>query len=613
MCKNKIIRAAALLLVSAVLGTGCSKESPTAPPTTNSQFQTAINAGGTFPSVSEKNEVVSADTVVETRDNEQYFCMTTRYSVVEAPENFPTFDPLADVIYPGNLLQGSSLTNATPNPIPVKRAGGTIVMTILNGSPSASEVIPVVDLAHVIEAQNDIIARASNTLPARFSFSYETISSREQLALALNVRVENLSGELGTSLSFSQDKEYNRFVVRLVQSYFTMAYQLPTSVDEIFAPEVTPADLAPYIGPGNPAAFISSVTYGRIFYLLIESTSSRTEMEASIDASFNAAAVGGSLDADAKYVKDLENVKVKAFAMGGESSSAISAITTDFNTLKLFLAQGGTINTGVALSYVVRSLANPSQIVKVGLATEYDVNECIMISESVPNPIFWYRLDDPRYYIRGTGTNTGFISSLKNAFGDSTYNAVPPTKAYGAEFVAAQLKGGQLPAMRFRGGLTTVDGKFQFPGVKFAGSDYTIFAVVRLPSLAISYPEMFLFGTGTSQLTSLSVGFRDNIRWTMSHQNYTLDAVSPATLDLWNVVTIRFSQSDGMSIYVNNDPTPAGTDMSKTSSLISYLGARLGSQNGNQVLMAEIRAYAHAVTQAEREVIVSSLLTKYSL
>lgn len=299
----------------ALIGAGCSKDSPTEP-TSNSAFQNAINAGGTFPAISEKQEVISADTLVETRDNEQYFCMTTRYSVVEAPENFPTFDPLADVVYPGNLLQGNSLTSATPSPIPVKRAGGTIVMTILNGSPSASEEIPVVDLGHVIEAQNDIISRASNTLPARFSFSYETVSSREQLALALNVRVENLSGELGASLSFSQDQEYNRFVVRLVQSYFTMAYQLPTSIDEIFAPEVTPSDLAPYIGAGNPAAFISSVTYGRIFYLLIESTSSRQEMEASIDASFNAAVTNGSIDANAKYVKDLQSVKVKAFAMG---------------------------------------------------------------------------------------------------------------------------------------------------------------------------------------------------------------------------------------------------------------------------------------------------------
>ncbi len=596
-----------------LMGVGCSKNSPTSSGNSNSKYQSTINSGGTFPTVTPEDTVTSADTTVETQNNEQYFCTTKHYSVVETPDNFPTFDPLADVIYPGNLLQGNSLANATPNPIPAKRAGGTIVMTILNGSPAASETIPVVDLGHVITAQNDIIARASNTVPARFTFTYESVSSRKQLALALNIQYSNLVGDLGTSLSFSQDKDYNRYVVKLVQSYFTMAFQLPTSIDDIFAPDETPADLAQYIGPGNPAAFISSVTYGRIFYLLIESTSSKTEMAASIDASFNGAVTGGSLNGSAQYVKDLQDVKVKAFAMGGEASAAIGAITTDFNTLKQYLAQGGQINTGVPLSYVVRSLANPSQIVKVGLATEYDVTDCELVSSSVPNPIFWYRIDDPKYFTRGSGSNSNYISLLKNAFGDSTLNALPPNKAYGAEYLAGQLNGGTLPVMRFRGGLSVVDGKFQFPGVRLTGSDYTVFAVVKLPSLAISYPEMFLFGTGTTQFSNLTLGFRDNIRWTMSHENYTLDAQSSTPLDQWNVVTFRFSQTEGMSIYVNNDPTPIGTDPSKTTALTSFLGARIGSEYGNQVLMAEIRAYGYAVTQPERDVIVRALLTKYSL
>ena len=47
-------------------------------------------------------------------------------------------------------------------------------------------------------------------------------------------------------------------------------------------------DLAPYMGPGNPPTYISSVTYGRRFVLLIESTSSTTEMKASIRASSSA-------------------------------------------------------------------------------------------------------------------------------------------------------------------------------------------------------------------------------------------------------------------------------------------------------------------------------------
>ena len=67
----------------------------------------------------------------------------------------------------------------------------------------------------------------------------------------------------------------------------------------------------------------------------------------------------------------------KRFALGGEQGAALGAVTSDFDSLKTFLAQGGDIRTGVALSYVVRSLARPDQIVSVKVATEYDIVTCV--------------------------------------------------------------------------------------------------------------------------------------------------------------------------------------------------------------------------------------------
>ena len=44
-----------------------------------------------------------------------------------------------------------------------------------------------------------------------------------------------------------------------------MVYQTPSSVDELIDPSVSSQQLAQYAGPGNPATYISSVTYGRQF------------------------------------------------------------------------------------------------------------------------------------------------------------------------------------------------------------------------------------------------------------------------------------------------------------------------------------------------------------
>jgi len=47
---------------------------------------------------------------------------------------FPLFNPNASVIYPGSLLQGKSLKQATPDVIAVERAGGTVSYDLNNGN-----------------------------------------------------------------------------------------------------------------------------------------------------------------------------------------------------------------------------------------------------------------------------------------------------------------------------------------------------------------------------------------------------------------------------------------------------------------------------------------------
>ncbi len=612
MLQRKYIILCVSIMFLMMLSIGCSDD-PVSPNDNNStdDFNSVIQEAGDFVNPIPSNDTLSDTSFTDIIGTETFFCNTKTISVTEAPGEFPLFDPNADIIYPGNLLQGASLENATPDPIPVKRAGGTIVMTLLNRSDSVSRFIPEVTLSAVIQAQNDILSTANDTLPARFTFTMEEVNTHEELALSLDIQAKYVRVKVGGSMDFSSDKTYNRFLVKLNQSYFTMAYQLPTSYSEVFAPAVTPNDLTPYIGVGNPGAFISSVTYGRIFYLLIESTSSKQEIRASLDASFNAAVSSGSLSADAKYLQELSSVRVKAYAMGGESSDAISAITTDFETLKTFLARGGSINTGVPISYVVRSLSNPSKIVNVKLNTEYDVSECISVQESFENPIFWFRTDNDFFY--ETGGTSNRITKLINAFGDSTLDAIPPTKTYGCELLSGGINGGTLPVMRFRSGVANVDGMFQYPGLSLVNSDYSIFAVVKLESTSISYPEMFMFGSSTLLYQNLSLGFRDNTRMTQSHQLYKLDANTTTDFAKFNVYSFIFSQTDGMSIYVNGELVASGTDVSKTVPISAYLGARIGSQNGNALQIAEIRSYGITVNNEQRKFVVDQLLTTYAL
>ena len=370
------------LLIASILGLmwiACNK-GDTATPDYNS-FDEVIDAGGAVEDPPSPNEEVTDTSLAdEEQDGELWRCTTETYKVgynAGGQNGFPQFNPNASVIYPGSLLQGKSLNKATPDVIAVERAGGTISIDILDGSQQSSFQVDKVTKSSITDASNAIIAASTGAIPANMEFSYEKIQSKEQMAAALKLDYHNAFTEIEGKLSFSSDKSYNRTVISLKQSYYTMSYDIPTSLDQVFAPGVTPKDLAKYVGPGNPATYISDVTYGRIYMLLIETTSSEIEMDAAVSASFNGVVSGGGGSAQVSKLSTLKNLKVKLFAFGGEASSTLLTIGNagDLNTLTELLAEGTDIRTGKPISYVVRSVYN-NQIVKVGLNTEYDVTNC---------------------------------------------------------------------------------------------------------------------------------------------------------------------------------------------------------------------------------------------
>jgi hypothetical protein len=362
-----------------LLLTACSSEdSPTGPDLDT--FEGVVDHGGTYEKVSPSEEIEVVASAEDVRpDGTILMCTTERHSIVDAPLNYATFDPNAEVIFPGSLLQGRSLGGAAPDPIILDRAPGTITINLINGSEIVSADVDEVRYSTVIQAMNDIIAENSGVLPAAFTYTSAEVQSREQMALRMGVNVNSLTTDVRGRLSLSQDTSYSSFLVELTQRYYTMSFDMPASMDRLFADTVTPGDLARYVDDDNPATYISSVTYGRRFYLLIESTETATEMSASIRASYDAALAGGSAHLEGRDSDTLTNVNVKVFALGGDANLALAAFNGDVDAVANFLTQGGNIDTGVPLSYTVRNVKD-NTIVNVKVATEYEVRNCVVQS-----------------------------------------------------------------------------------------------------------------------------------------------------------------------------------------------------------------------------------------
>ena len=357
-------------------------------------FDQVIATDFTFEEVPESRSVdtlsseepETEDRKIEGESVEQrYVCSKKRVSVLDGNDQFPLFNTNADVVYPGNLLQYQSLSDATPAPIVVKRAGGSISYNLNNGNLSSSFTVDEVRKSTIQDGMNNIIANAGEVVPANFTLDIEEVQSEEQLALEMGLQVETFTTKVKGSMSFSSDRSYNRFLVKLTQQYYTMSFDLPTSLDEMFDESVTPDQLSTYVQDDNPATFISSVTYGRIYYMLVESTESSTEMRARLQASYGAFnnKVSGSVDVES--FKSMSNVKLKVIAYGGDATGTFELSGEEtIDGIAEQLAKSTDIRAGLPLSYVVRSVERPDIIVGTQLATEYDVVNCSLVGELPP-------------------------------------------------------------------------------------------------------------------------------------------------------------------------------------------------------------------------------------
>ncbi|WP_222983736.1 thiol-activated cytolysin family protein [Flagellimonas meishanensis] len=321
--------------------------------------------------------------------NDFFVCSRKTISILDGNPEFPLFDTNAEVIYPGNLLQGKTLSNATPSPIVVKRGGGTISynLNIGNGTDSSpiesSFTVDEVKRSTIQEAMNAIIGDGTGMVPDDFILDIKQIESENQLAIEMGVDVNTFTTRVSADMSFSTDKQYNRMLVKLQQSFYTMVFDLPTSLEDFFDESVTPEQLSVYVQEDNPATFISSVNYGRIFYMLVESTSSREEMDTKLDFAYGAFEDNVSGEVKVEAFNELKDVKIKVIAYGGTGSARLAG-ESNISAIVDRLAESTDIRSGLPLSYVVRSVERPDIVVGTTLATTYDTVDCVNISKGLP-------------------------------------------------------------------------------------------------------------------------------------------------------------------------------------------------------------------------------------
>jgi thiol-activated cytolysin len=350
-------------------------------------------------------------------DSQVHSCATTAVTETKAfgGEGFVGLDPNADALFPGELVQTHGLDNGQLNPYDLSRSGGNITITGANISGSTeplrfTRTVSQVTLGNVSEAIARIVSSPSIHFAARAELNRTQASSLAEAALTLGMSVNTASAKLSGSFGQSWTDSKSTFLLNFTQAYYTASFERQGNPASLFAPSVLLEDVQRAMRPGNPPAYIASVTYGRRLLMKLESNESSSALNATLNAAFNSNALDANANLSLAQRQILTSSSAKIAIMGGDSVGAIELLTANgleaVEAVKSFLREGAAglpSSVPVPLSFVVRHLSN-NQLVTVSQTSQYTIPNCVgrvIIADVDLNNVLIHRDGDGLF--RGSG------------------------------------------------------------------------------------------------------------------------------------------------------------------------------------------------------------------
>ncbi|HSO35839.1 MAG TPA: thiol-activated cytolysin family protein [Labilithrix sp.] len=369
------------------------------------------------------------ETQIKNENGVSQECVYKRFTGTALYETLVSFDPNADSIWPGAIAQTKTLPQGLAAPIGLPRRPGTITLSdaVIAGGAEAkySRTLKEPSLAATREAVAGMFTQGAVRLAAKSNYLAETAYSMNEASVKMGVAVSWMNGSVKANFAGSWLSKKTTMIVRFVQAYYTVSFAAPPSPEKVFGPLVTADDARPYMGPGNPPAYVSSVTYGRMLIMKVETDESERDLRAALDLAFNK--VNVDIDVASKNV--LKNSTFSVFVLGGSPDDAARIQASDSESraaaLGSYIQNGANFDPkspGVPISYTMRRLAD-NETLKVSSTIDYQVPVCTPAALNVA-------LDLQSFYVRKDGKAGGSTTGSYEVWMEnptSAGGALPPT------------------------------------------------------------------------------------------------------------------------------------------------------------------------------------------
>lgn len=363
-----------LLILAAITLFSCKKEDNNTPQQPKLDAKSLNAYVAKLPSVKQrepfKERVASSNTArtAALLDDYMPIAATKYYEQAKEYENQLLYADNEEAFFPGAMFKAKSVVDGTYNTIFAPRKPYTISVSLTGDKTSTT--IKEAKLSAARDAISELLNKNFNAPPANITYDSYEVHDEQHLKVALGANYEGAINKVKGSVGFKYDTEKTRYIVKIEQVFYTIDVDQPEKPSDFFSDNF---DYQNALGNEKPI-YISSIKYGRVLLLGIESSLSKLEVESKINASFLSGKA--TVEAEAAYNELRKKSTITGRVYGGNAKLAGESIG-DFAAIRKFLQEGATLgkdNLGVPLSYRMRELGS-NQIFKTVIYSKYQKND----------------------------------------------------------------------------------------------------------------------------------------------------------------------------------------------------------------------------------------------
>ncbi|MBS0029296.1 thiol-activated cytolysin family protein [Chitinophaga sp. 22321] len=263
------------------------------------------------------------------------------------------------LVYPGSLLQAGGI--AALKYVPIAKYQGKVKPITVSVSAPGKYISGVINKPS-ISATREFIGSVFGNGPVGnelvgFQFDMNQFTYYEELKLTIGANV-SIGSLFSVGASFGKEKveKTTGLVAKFIQKNFTLDMDLPDD-GNLLDSTVNPADL----GPLSPV-YVSSITYGRMGIIKVESNYSYEELKLAFNIAFKISTVGGGVQVDATTKKIIDESSIQVRTVGGEGDEVTKTIV-GYEEFRKYIESGGNYSSkapGFPLYFTLSHLSDHS-------------------------------------------------------------------------------------------------------------------------------------------------------------------------------------------------------------------------------------------------------------